>query len=171
MAAAEETMNQSSEWRGAGPSRPLAIFALVSISVVMLASIFWHPSPVSPSGEYFTLCGFKNITGLPCPGCGLTHSFCALAKGSIWEAFAFNLLGPPSFILLILLWVRSIGVLRFRLEPVAAFDRFMERHRVVKRLALAYLVFGGARMVFVLAFRFDLIHNSPLARFASRLVG
>jgi predicted tellurium resistance membrane protein TerC len=57
------------------------------------------------------------------------------------------------------------------LEPVAAFDRFMERHRVVKRLALAYLVFGGARMVFVLAFRFDLIHNSPLARFASRLVG
>ena len=56
-------------------------------------------------------------------------------------------------------------------EPVAAFDRFMERHRVVKRLALAYLVFGVARMVAVLAFRFDLIHKSPLARFASRLFG
>jgi hypothetical protein len=171
MAASEETVNQAAEWRGAEPSRPLAIFALVSISVVILASIFWRPSPVSASGDYFTLCGFKNMTGLPCPGCGLTHSFCALAKGSFADAFAFNLLGPPSFILLILLWVRSIAVLRQRLEPVAAFDRFMERHRVVKRMALAYGVFGAARILFVLALRFDLIHNSPVARFASQVFG
>jgi hypothetical protein len=171
MAASEETVNQAAEWRGSEPSRTLAIFALVSISVVMLASIFWRPSPVSASGAYFTLCGFRNMTGLPCPGCGLTHSFCALAKGSFGDAFAFNLLGPPSFILLILLWVRSIAVLRSRMRPVAAFDRFMERHRVVKRLAIAYGVFGAARLLLVLAFRFELINNSPLTRFASRVFG
>lgn len=32
-------------------------------------------------------CGFKQIYGLPCPGCGITTSALAFAQGRIFEAF------------------------------------------------------------------------------------
>lgn len=37
-----------------------------------------------------TMCYFKTITGLPCPGCGLTRAFISLYKGSIKDAFMFH---------------------------------------------------------------------------------
>src|SRR5262245_33544514 len=92
------------------PSRRLAVFGFLVLLVVFLASVFYQPR----SGNYFTICAFKNLTGLPCPGCGLTHSFCALAKGDIGGAFLFNALGPPLFVALFLLWVRSGFVLMNR---------------------------------------------------------
>lgn len=36
------------------------------------------------------LCLFKNITGVPCPGCGLTRSYLALLKGNISHAFYYH---------------------------------------------------------------------------------
>jgi hypothetical protein len=40
------------------------------------------------------LCPLRLATGIPCPACGLTRSFCALASGHPAEAFAEHLLGP-----------------------------------------------------------------------------
>ncbi len=37
-------------------------------------------------------CVFRLITGLKCPGCGMSHALSALAKGRIAEAAAFNIL-------------------------------------------------------------------------------
>src|SRR6266436_5441192 len=88
------------------PSKRLVVLTLVGLSAVFLVSALLKPS----SGDYFTVCGFKNLTGLPCPGCGLTHSFCALARGSIGEAFEFNLLGPLLYVVLALVWIRSACV-------------------------------------------------------------
>lgn len=47
------------------------------------------------------VCAMKYMTGIPCPGCGLTHSFCAISSGNFLEAFHFHLLGP--FIYLVFL--------------------------------------------------------------------
>lgn len=44
------------------------------------------------------LCGFKNLTGLPCPGCGLTRSWTYLAHGDVTTAFRMNWLGPVLFV-------------------------------------------------------------------------
>ena len=38
-----------------------------------------------------TTCGFKLLTGLPCPGCGMTHACCALIHGQVVDALHFNL--------------------------------------------------------------------------------
>jgi hypothetical protein len=43
----------------------------------------------------FTVCAFRAATGLPCPGCGMTRAFCALAQGRIHDAAAFNLASIP----------------------------------------------------------------------------
>lgn len=40
------------------------------------------------------LCPMKSLTGLPCPGCGLTHSFAAVSRGDFIEAFHFHFFGP-----------------------------------------------------------------------------
>lgn len=43
------------------------------------------------------LCGFHRATGIDCPGCGLTRSFCFTAHGELAAAFGFNGLGPVLF--------------------------------------------------------------------------
>lgn len=46
------------------------------------------------------VCLFKRFTGLPCPSCGMTHAFCALAHGRIADAAHFNLASLPLALLL-----------------------------------------------------------------------
>ena len=44
-----------------------------------------------------SVCPFFNLTGLPCPGCGLTRSFVSVGHGHVREAFAWHPLGPLLF--------------------------------------------------------------------------
>ena len=44
-----------------------------------------------------SVCVFFNLTGTPCPGCGLTRSFVSLAHGHVREAFVWHPLGPLLF--------------------------------------------------------------------------
>ena len=37
-----------------------------------------------------SVCQFKNVTGLDCPGCGLTRAFVSIAHGRIAEAWQYN---------------------------------------------------------------------------------
>ncbi|MCS6885781.1 MAG: DUF2752 domain-containing protein [Acidobacteriota bacterium] len=77
---------------------------LVLIGGVLVISIVWTP----PDEPNFTLCGFKNLTGLPCPGCGLTRSFCAIGKGDIYKAMHFNALGPALYLLAAYFWIAAL---------------------------------------------------------------
>lgn len=43
------------------------------------------------------LCQMKMLTGIDCPGCGLTRSFIALGHGQFMESFRFNPAGPLWF--------------------------------------------------------------------------
>lgn len=42
----------------------------------------------------YSVCPFAVATGLPCPGCGLTRSFVALAQGQLSVAWHVHPLGP-----------------------------------------------------------------------------
>ena len=44
-----------------------------------------------------TLCPFRAFTGLPCPGCGMTHAFVALGHGNLAAAWHYNVLSLPLF--------------------------------------------------------------------------
>ena len=71
---------------------------LLALSVaVLLASML-----LSPTDEVVYLLGFpipelctvRRLTGLRCPGCGLTRSFTYMGHGEIAAAFRMHLLGP-----------------------------------------------------------------------------
>ena len=60
--------------------------------------------------ESVPLCGFKWLTGHPCPLCGLTHAMFALAKGHWRDAIGFHALSPLAAAMLVaLVWDRPIG--------------------------------------------------------------
>jgi len=44
-------------------------------------------------------CMFRTITHLPCPFCGLTTSYAAMARLRVAEAFAAHALGPIAYLL------------------------------------------------------------------------
>ena len=52
---------------------------------------------LNPDGDLNTkqsLCSLKLMTGLPCPGCGITKSIIALYEGNIYKSLAYHLFGP-----------------------------------------------------------------------------
>ncbi|MGA2770129.1 MAG: DUF2752 domain-containing protein [Bryobacteraceae bacterium] len=54
----------------------------------------------APPDPGFRLCGFRWLTGRPCPFCGVTHALFALAKGHWGEAVRFNGLSPLALAML-----------------------------------------------------------------------
>lgn len=49
-------------------------------------------------------CPFRFITGLPCPGCGMTRALLALLKGHLAESIACNWMLIPTGGLAVLWW-------------------------------------------------------------------
>ena len=73
------------------PARPV-------LSALALFALFrWLSPPNEPS---FHLCPFYWLTARPCPLCGTTRAFCALAKGHWAQAIHFHALSPLAFVML-----------------------------------------------------------------------
>lgn len=74
---------------------------------------FW-PAAVAVAGYFIimnvifhTVCPMVIVTGLPCPGCGLTRAMLCLASGRIGEAVRMNPMAVPTACLLFyFLWSR-----------------------------------------------------------------
>ena len=62
----------------------------------LIATVLWFISVCAftwlnfQNGTQHTICPLKNLTSLPCPGCGGTRASIALSKGHISEAFSYN---------------------------------------------------------------------------------
>lgn len=154
----------------ARPSKRVALLAVIGLGIVFVVSILYAPSG-EPGGQYFTICAFKNGTGLPCPGCGLGHSFCSIGKGDMTKAFAFNLLGPPLFLFAFLYWLRSGAVLLNKDRFALAFDEKIGRLRVVRWAAVAFALFGVLRIVYIFLFESATLHDTPIMRLIARISG
>ena len=82
------------------------------IALVFIASLLgvdrWRVlglPAIGPEGS--TLCLLRRTTGLPCPTCGMTRSFCAMGRGDLRDAFRQHPLGPVLHALLAFVMVRS----------------------------------------------------------------
>ncbi|WP_134765804.1 DUF2752 domain-containing protein [Nocardioides sp. 1609] len=101
---------------------------------------------LSPSGvdDGPVICPFRRVTGLPCPGCGLTRSWVDLAHGDLAGAWSMN---PFGIVLVAALVVLVVGVVRARMRGQAPprLDTWLRRPTVLVVLAV-WLVFGVVRM-------------------------
>ena len=68
------------------------------LGAMLLFAFFWWFSP-SPAPA-LRLCPFYWLTARPCPLCGITRAFCALAKGHWSLAFRFHALSPLALIMM-----------------------------------------------------------------------
>jgi drug/metabolite transporter (DMT)-like permease len=56
------------------------------------------------------MCLFKLLTGMPCPGCGMTRAYLHLFKGDLAGAFYFHPLFwlIPPLLLLVIFWKKPV---------------------------------------------------------------
>ncbi|MGA2267548.1 MAG: DUF2752 domain-containing protein [Bryobacteraceae bacterium] len=87
-------------------------------AAAILLAVLWCFSPPEAG---FPLCGFRWLTGRPCPLCGLTHALFALAKGHWREAIRFNGLSPLAFAMLFALFWNGPVRARLWTAGLAAF--------------------------------------------------
>ncbi|MEI7527712.1 MAG: DUF2752 domain-containing protein [Elusimicrobiota bacterium] len=80
------------------------------------------------------LCPFKALTGLPCPGCGMTHAFLALGRLDLAGAYAWN---PLVFPLAALTALYAAGRV----------PRWVRSGKAVNSALLGVLLFWGGRLL------------------------
>ncbi|HLY39300.1 MAG TPA: DUF2752 domain-containing protein [Candidatus Binatia bacterium] len=71
--------------------------AVVGAALAVLVAPFVY-APYVDHGP--TLCPWHGLLGLPCPGCGMTRAFCALARFDVWSALGWNALSIPLVVVL-----------------------------------------------------------------------
>ncbi|MFY9223640.1 MAG: DUF2752 domain-containing protein [Blastocatellia bacterium] len=112
----------------------------------VLAISYFYQAPPNPKTS---LCAFYNLTQLPCPGCGLTRSFCAIAKGQFIAAFNFHLLGPALFIATTLTWLSSLLALFATDKPIKFFYRLFTKDLSIKLFAVILATYWILRLSIV----------------------
>jgi hypothetical protein len=121
--------------------RSTEIVSLLLVTAVVIVARCYSPL----DDPTFVLCLFRKVTGLPCPGCGMTRSFCALAKGNVHQSFLFHPLGPLVFLAFIVAWVRAAVLLG--VDRVGSASRWFNRvqsatircEAIARRFRLAHL--------------------------------
>lgn len=72
---------------------------ILNIVILGIESLFLY---LVITDKITSVCLFKNLFGIRCPGCGLTRSFKAILNFDLMQAFHYNFLGPILFILCII---------------------------------------------------------------------
>ncbi len=107
--------------------RILAVAGIAAIGAGAVVVGYFNPT----TAGFFPLCPLYSLTGIHCPGCGLTRGFHALFHGDVLTALHFNALLPVyafvfgfMFVSMILVAVRGRG-LSWRIFPPASLYGFL----------------------------------------------
>jgi len=125
---------------------------------VLVGATGLHVALVSlslPSWE----CPFFRLTGIPCPGCGLSRAMMLLLKGDLSGSFRFHAFAPI-FLLAIITLILSVLLPKSIIQPAISRAERIERQTGLTVLILAGLIFYWlARLLFLQAAFVQLIRG------------
>ena len=87
--------------------RFLKISVIIALAVISSSGVYYYLFEIDFIHHLPTrsLCPFHTITGLECPGCGMTRAMISLGQLKVGPAMGYNLFSIPLLILMILyLW-------------------------------------------------------------------
>jgi len=123
--------------------RPTTTEVVAVVGVAALgASLLFSPEHIEDGP---VICPFRRLTGLPCPGCGLTRSWVYLAHGWWRESFLAHPFGP---LLAAVVLVLGVAVIRARARGASppSLERLV-KNPVAVVVLVAWLGFALARGV------------------------
>jgi hypothetical protein len=82
------------------------------------------------------LCVFQKLLNIPCPGCGVTRSILAMARGDTFSAFIFN----PVGILLFLFFIAQIPLCFIALKCITTRKCISQLSRVGSNTTIIALI-------------------------------
>lgn len=143
-AGGSSSLKQNHALPPAAAERSLAWVLLLGLSAVFLISILWRPAD-EPT---IILCPFRALTGLLCPGCGMTRAFCAIGHGELSRAVHFNALSPLLYLSFIIVWIGAAATL-LKLRRVSSAINHLRPNATVSILILALtMVWWAVRLAF-----------------------
>ena len=129
--------------KGVGITQRAIVPVLAAISLVGLVIARAWPVQSVDSGD--PTCALRLLTGLPCPGCGMTRAWVHMAHGDVLTAFEYNLFGPIGMAMAAGLVVYT-AVALVRRRPT---ERLLDwlNPKIVLTLVLVWLGYSVVRMV------------------------
>ncbi len=101
---------REARWRKVWLGWPWLLAGLAGLAAFGVLRV-WVPL----EGRQNAVCLFRRLTGVPCPGCGLTRAFAHLAKGEWSAALADHPFSPLIALEIVLFWAAWGGALLGRL--------------------------------------------------------
>ena len=85
------------------PNNFLKIVVSLVLSAIASCGFFFHLFEIDFMNYLprVSLCPFHAVTGLPCPGCGMTRAMLSLGQLKLKEAIEYNLFAVPLLISMI----------------------------------------------------------------------
>lgn len=117
--------NKTPQQFAADPGITLKILVIIVLGIVTSSGIFLHIFGIDFMNYLPTvsLCPFHAITGLPCPGCGMTRAMLRIGQLKFEDAIGYNLFSLPLVILMFLfVWqVKFPSFLRHKAANIVMF--------------------------------------------------
>ena len=143
----------SAPWLAPVLAQPILCRALTGGALV-IAGTHWLGYSLFP-------CAFAAITGLPCPGCGMTRAVTALLRGEWERSWALHPFAGGFLVLGVLLGFASVVPAKWREGLVRAVLAFEHRTRLPLLFLLATVIYGLLRMG-GLCSNHAVVHPSPI---------
>jgi hypothetical protein len=121
--------------------RFLALWVAAGLAAGLVFFWFGWVGPPWSRATGITFCAFRRVTGIPCPGCGMTRAMAELAHGHLLAALHLHPFSPLVLLEGASLW-GGVGLSLVRARPLALPPRLFERLIVWQGAAFLALWLG-----------------------------
>ena len=113
-------------------------FAVLVTGIVLVAANLLHLR--------LWVCLFRETTGLPCPGCGMTRAMSALCRGHLHDSLALHPFAPGIALAAVLLLLATVLPVKPRTMLVEAIALIEQRTGLALLFSIAMLTWGVWRI-------------------------